>query len=219
MSNLAQLHFSVILRPWILVWLRVAPCKGIKDTLGFWIPRRGFRIPGTGFRSLSVELGLWISIVSGSPDFLSCIPNSKAQHSRFHKQNFPPIPDSKSKNFPDSGIPTPLHGTTQESNPRPPTLQPIPLPTEWILLRKVILTFFSPILGIFILSAVHKRQVLAVSNQVLWSLEWRNPAKNQTKYVSYMYTMLKASCNRYNVKKNIKRELHFNTVNDSRCTA
>ena len=209
MSNLAQLHFSVILRPWILVWLRVAPCKGIEDTLGFWIPRRGFRIPATGFRSLSVELGLWISIVSGSPDFLSCIPNSKAQHSRFHKQNFPPIPDSKSKNFPDSGIPTPLHGTTQESNPRPPTLQPIPLPTEWILLRKVILTFFSPILGIFILSAVHKRQVLAVSNQVLWSLEWRNPAKNQTKYVSYMYTMLKASCNRYMSKKISKENFIF----------
>ena len=27
-----------------------APCKGIQDTLGFWIPRRGFRIPFTGFQ-------------------------------------------------------------------------------------------------------------------------------------------------------------------------
>ena len=29
--------------------------KGIQDSLGFWIPRRGFQIPGTGFQSLSVE--------------------------------------------------------------------------------------------------------------------------------------------------------------------
>ena len=27
-----------------------APCKGIQDGLGFWIPCCGFRIPGTGFR-------------------------------------------------------------------------------------------------------------------------------------------------------------------------
>ena len=209
MSNLAQLHFSVILRPWILVWLRVAPCKGIKDTLGFWIPRRGFRIPATGFRSLSVELGLWISIVSGSPDFLSCIPDSKAQDSRFHKHIFPRILDSVSKisQIPESRLP--YTGQPKNRTHDPPTLQPIPLPTEWILLRKVFLTFFSPILGIFILSAVHKRQVLAVSNQVLWSLEWRNPAKNQTKYVSYMYTMSKASCNRYMSKKISKENFIF----------
>ena len=34
----------------------------------------GFRISGTGFQSLSVELGFWISPVSG-------IPDSKAQDS------------------------------------------------------------------------------------------------------------------------------------------
>ena len=28
----------------------VAPCKGIHDSLGFWIPHCGFRIPATGFR-------------------------------------------------------------------------------------------------------------------------------------------------------------------------
>ena len=28
----------------------VAPCKGIQESLGFWIPHCGFRIPGTGFR-------------------------------------------------------------------------------------------------------------------------------------------------------------------------
>ena len=27
-----------------------APCKGIQESLGFWIPHCGFRIPGTGFR-------------------------------------------------------------------------------------------------------------------------------------------------------------------------
>ena len=27
-----------------------APCKGIQDSLGFWIPCCGFRIPSTGFR-------------------------------------------------------------------------------------------------------------------------------------------------------------------------
>ena len=37
-----------------LVIERFAPCKykGIQDSLGFWIPRHGFRIPGTGFRIL-----------------------------------------------------------------------------------------------------------------------------------------------------------------------
>ena len=27
-----------------------APCKGIHDSLGFWIPPCGFPIPSTGFR-------------------------------------------------------------------------------------------------------------------------------------------------------------------------
>ena len=31
----------------------VAPCKGIHDSLGFWIPPFGFRIPSTGFRILA----------------------------------------------------------------------------------------------------------------------------------------------------------------------
>ena len=28
---------------------KFALCKGIQNSLGFWIPRRGLRIPGTGF--------------------------------------------------------------------------------------------------------------------------------------------------------------------------
>ena len=35
---------------------KFAPWKGIQDSLGFWIPRRGVRIPGTAFQSLPVEL-------------------------------------------------------------------------------------------------------------------------------------------------------------------
>ena len=50
----------------------IAPCKGIHaGHLRFWIPRRGLRIPGTGFQSLSMEHEFWI--VNGIPDSLSCI--------------------------------------------------------------------------------------------------------------------------------------------------
>ena len=56
--------------------------KEISKSLGFWIPHRGFRI------LLSVELGFRIAIFSGIPDSLSCIPDCKAQNSRFHKTNF-----------------------------------------------------------------------------------------------------------------------------------
>ena len=38
-----------------------APCKGIQDRLGFWIPRRGFQIPGTGFQSFVGGL-TWILV-------------------------------------------------------------------------------------------------------------------------------------------------------------
>ena len=69
----------------------IAPCNGIQDSLGFWIPRRGFRILSTGFRALSVELGFRIPIVSGIPDSLTCIQDSTNKNS--------PIPDSTSENF------------------------------------------------------------------------------------------------------------------------
>ena len=79
--------------------------------LGFWIPRRGFRIPDTGFKYLSIELGFWIPIFSRSiADSLSCISDSKTQDYGFHKQIFP---DSgfRKQNFlglirnPESGFP------------------------------------------------------------------------------------------------------------------
>jgi len=37
---------------------------------------------------MPVELGLQITIVSGIPDSLSCIPDSKAQDSGIHKWKF-----------------------------------------------------------------------------------------------------------------------------------
>ena len=57
-----------------------APCKGIQDSLGFWILRRGFRIPGTVIPILCPFLSLV------DPDSLSCIPDVKAQDSGIHKQ-------------------------------------------------------------------------------------------------------------------------------------
>ena len=52
---------------------------GIQDSLVFWIPCRGFRIPGTAVR---------IPIRNCIPDSLSCIPESKAQRFRIQQQNF-----------------------------------------------------------------------------------------------------------------------------------
>ena len=58
---------------------------GTQNSLGFWIPRSGFRISGT----LSVELGFRIPVVRGIPDSLSCNPDCKARDSGLHKQEFP----------------------------------------------------------------------------------------------------------------------------------
>ena len=87
--------------------LRFAPCKGIQDSLGFWISHRGFRIPGSWFQYLSLELGFWIPVVSGILDSLSCIPDSKDQDSGFHKQKFLGfwILQAKISQIPESGFP------------------------------------------------------------------------------------------------------------------
>ena len=78
------------------------PCKGIQDSIGFWIPHNGFRIPDIGFQSLSVELGLWIPIICGIPDSLSCILYSGFQSLGFQisQPKYSLIPDSTNKNFP-----------------------------------------------------------------------------------------------------------------------
>ena len=43
----------------------IRPMQRHWDSLGSWTPRRGFRMPGTGFQSLSVELGFWIQSLVG----------------------------------------------------------------------------------------------------------------------------------------------------------
>ena len=76
----------------------------------------GFHAMDSGFQAcnsilLLVELGFRIPIFSEIKDSLSCIPDSKAHGSGFHKQNFPGfrIPN---ENFSESGIriPLALHG-------------------------------------------------------------------------------------------------------------
>ena len=48
-----------------LHWMRIIRGKTNWDSLGFWIPLCGFRIPGTGFWYLSVELGFWLQLLDG----------------------------------------------------------------------------------------------------------------------------------------------------------
>ena len=48
-----------------LHWMRIIRGKTNWDSLGFWIPLCGFRIPGTGFWYLSVELGFWFQLLDG----------------------------------------------------------------------------------------------------------------------------------------------------------
>ena len=77
----------------------VAQCKGIQDTFGFWIPRRGFQIPGTRFWILSHwDLDSGFQSLKGFriPWVVFRIPKCR-------------IPDSSGKNFPDSGISIFLH--------------------------------------------------------------------------------------------------------------
>ena len=74
-------------------------CKGIQDSLGFWIPRNGFRIPGTGFRIRSQ----W-NFDSGFQSFVGLrIPWDV--YSVFQSLGFR---ISEEKFFSDSGIRNPL---------------------------------------------------------------------------------------------------------------
>ena len=70
-------------------------CKGSQNSLGVWVPRLGFRISGTGFHSLLVELEFWIPIVREIPDSLSSKPQDSGFQSKnllnsgFHQHKFP----------------------------------------------------------------------------------------------------------------------------------
>ena len=97
-----------------------APREGIQNNLGFWIPRRGFRILGPGFRILcqwnldsefQALVGfriLWTVFWIPKPR----IPDAAAKIFR--------IPDPTSKNVSDSGIRFLLYGanTSWEIQPK-----------------------------------------------------------------------------------------------------
>ena len=74
-------------------------CKGIQDSLGFWIPRRGFLIPGTWLQFFLVES--WIGFQS--------LVGFRIRRALFRIPK-PRIPDSTSKNFTDSRTRIPSHG-------------------------------------------------------------------------------------------------------------
>ena len=75
------------------------PCKGIQDSLGFWVSRCGFRIQVLDPSFCQWNLDSGFPLLSGIPDSLSRIPIPKPRipesigkifkDSRFHKQKFP----------------------------------------------------------------------------------------------------------------------------------
>ena len=64
-----------------------------------------------GFQSLTEELGFWIQVVSGIPDSLICISDSKDPWFRVPQAKFSQISNSTNKNFSDSGIRIPSKGS------------------------------------------------------------------------------------------------------------
>ena len=88
----------------ILVFSRrpFARCKGIQDILEFWIPRHGFRIPGTGIRILcqwNLDSGFQSLVGFQIPRAVFRIPKPRTPDST---ANFSMIPNSTRKNFEDS---------------------------------------------------------------------------------------------------------------------
>ena len=66
---------------------RLASCKVIQDSGGFWIPRCGLRSRISD--SFSGELGFWVPIVSGIPESLSCNSGFHILGFSFHNSPFP----------------------------------------------------------------------------------------------------------------------------------
>ena len=103
----------------------IAPCKGIQGTLGFWIPRRGFRIPFTGFQIFLG--GTWIpdSNCYWDSGFLHLYSGFQGPGFRIPQAKISKIPDTKCKNFPDSGIRIPLHGAKFSSGTNQKIVYPL----------------------------------------------------------------------------------------------
>ena len=72
-------------------------CKGIQDSHGFWIPRRGFRIPVTGFQIFSIGTRIPDSNCQWDSRFLQLF-------SGFQTPGFG-IPLAKISWIPESGFP------------------------------------------------------------------------------------------------------------------
>ena len=72
--------------PQLCQLINIAPCRGIQDSIGFWIPRRGFRIPGARFQILCP----W-NLVSG---FLELYSRFTATAS---VMAYPPLPHEQEK--------------------------------------------------------------------------------------------------------------------------
>ena len=96
-------NMDYIFNMWSLWSPHVRESKELLDS-GFHAVDSGFHLLDS--RSFSVELGFRIRIVSGIPDSYTCIPDSKAQDSGFHKQKFPRfrIPNAKISRIPESGF-------------------------------------------------------------------------------------------------------------------
>ena len=77
---------------------RLAPCNGIQDSSGFWIPRHGFRI--RNLFQWNLDPGFQLSVGFRIPTALFRIPRPRIPilHTKISK-----IPDTTCKNFQDSG--------------------------------------------------------------------------------------------------------------------
>ena len=74
---------SDVLQPLSLTLNKARPCKRIQDRLGFWIPRHGFRIPGTTYPihpQWNLDFGFLVSETQ--------ITDSKANFTRFRNPDF-----------------------------------------------------------------------------------------------------------------------------------
>ena len=99
-KKVSQSRFKFLIPIGIVICIAIYhPKKGIQDSDGFWTPRRGFPIPGTGFQSFSVELGFWI--LDSNLDWDSGLQSPVF---RIQPAKFSWIPDSLSKYLPDSEI-------------------------------------------------------------------------------------------------------------------
>ena len=112
------------------------PCMGIRDSLGFWIPGPGFRpntlsmeLTDSGFESLvgfPIPWAVFHIPKPRIPNSEAKIPQAKSNGFRIQKFSRIPdseakicwIPDSTSKNFPDSGFRIPSAWATFNSQIR-----------------------------------------------------------------------------------------------------